>query len=84
MHTRGDTTVVRREFLSLSLSLSLKRAAFNKSTSWRTFVAPGAEPGNRDDLVFMVGPSRDVTDWFYTPRVCERIPALRSDVQART
>lgn len=34
--------------------------------------APGAEPGNQDDLVFTVGPSRDVTDWFYTFQVCAR------------
>lgn len=34
----------------------------------------GAEPGNQDDLVFTVGPSRDVTDWFYVFRVCALIP----------
>lgn len=38
--------------------------------------APGAEPGNQDDLVFTVGPSRDVTDWFYMFQVCARIPVL--------
>lgn len=46
--------------------------------------APGAEPGNQDDLVFTVGPSRDVTDWFYiVPGVCAHIPALRRYEGAR-
>lgn len=43
----------------------------------------GAEPGNQDDLVFTVGPSRDVTDWFYMFRLCERIPVLRSHESTR-
>lgn len=45
--------------------------------------APGAEPGNQDDLVFTVGPSRDVTDWFYMFQVCARIPVLRRYEGAR-
>ena len=41
-----------------------------------------AEPGNQDDLVFTVGPSHDVTDWFYMFRMCERILVLHVGTKA--